>query len=743
MSSESSLDAAFGESLPLIFPPVAVHLLNALLAPHPSFSAISDYLAMDPVLSGRILHIANSPAAGLAIKAASLEQAARLLGLNEILKLVVSLGLHKRLQPLVPRNPEALYADWRLTVWSAMAAQALAERLDPALGQQAYLAAMLKDLPLFLAFCRRDLPPFLNRQEMALTGSAERLKAEKAFWGKTHPELAGDIAARWGFPEDLAAALLVQHEQEKAETLPPLGRCLALATRWAEILHCLNPDPAELLAFELTLKAMLGLSAEELTELRATCAGRFKAMLEHLGLSQSEARFRLYEHSPEAVRDMYFLASGITSGQTTAGLGLSLQSRLRAFWGLASWDAYLHGKSGGILFRCRSGALAPEIHLAAKDVSSPPDWKIFPFSGADSGFLALPAKEAPEAMPLFAHLLGLRIKSLASGPAGGASLDNLPLCLARLDASGVVLEASRALLDLADLPLLPPQTSLESLLRSRLKIPSATLERLKAQAPGQGLLVPVPGKPGESWYLALAQGADGEGCLFLGRAELAEELRQPATPAYQEALLAAIDEQVCLLTDSGMIFWDFSDQGALAGKNVFSIFRPEESFPAPWEPALLAGLEKPLRIGAAFSPGSSGQDAARPCALTIAPFRESEGKRLLLVIHAPDASPPGGKAPRADLRDSLTGLYSHSRFHLILEQEAAAARKNGSSLGILYCDLNNFQRINAQYGYRTGDALLTRLADCFAAAPESESRFVCRYEGDDFVILVPRANAAL
>ncbi|MDR2077224.1 MAG: HDOD domain-containing protein, partial [Desulfovibrio sp.] len=385
MSNIPSLDAAFGKSLHLTFPPVTVRLLNALLDPDPPLALISEYLSMDPLLSGRILHIANSPASSAGIKATSLDQAARILGLNELLKLVVSLSLQKRLQPLVARDPEALYADWRLTVWSAIAAQALAERLCPDLRRQAYLAAMLKDLPLFLAFCGPDLPPFLTREAMALLPSPERAEAEKAFWGKGHPELARDIAAAWGFPEDLAEALSAHHS--RAETLPPLQQCLSQATRWGELLHNRNPDPAELIAFELTLKALLGLSDEETAGLRQGCANRFNALLEQLGISRSKARFRLYEHSLKALQEMHFLALAVARPPVMA----ALRDQLRVFWGISSWDAHIRlpGETAGLLFRCREGILAPETRPTAAEAAPPPGWQTFPFSstGADIGFL--------------------------------------------------------------------------------------------------------------------------------------------------------------------------------------------------------------------------------------------------------------------------------------------------------------------------------------------------------------------
>jgi diguanylate cyclase (GGDEF)-like protein len=225
------------------------------------------------------------------------------------------------------------------------------------------------------------------------------------------------------------------------------------------------------------------------------------------------------------------------------------------------------------------------------------------------------------------------------------------------------------------------------------------------------------------------------GMSLKNRTEPPEKIRRPDPPSLQDALLAAMDARVCLLGDSGLILRDFSANPSLAGKNIFSLARPDASGAKTWDPAFLAGLTEPVRVGAAFLSGPT-----QPCVLTFSPLRDSAGKHFLLLIRA--AGPASDGKARAGHRDNLTGLCSPSRFHLILEQEAERARAENASLGILYCDLNNFRRINEQYGYLTGDALLARIADCLTVVLRGETRFACRYEGDDFVLLVPGADSA-
>src|SRR5690606_11216976 len=95
-------------------------------------------------------------------------------------------------------------------------------------------------------------------------------------------------------------------------------------------------------------------------------------------------------------------------------------------------------------------------------------------------------------------------------------------------------------------------------------------------------------------------------------------------------------------------------------------------------------------------------------------------------------------------RDALTGLYNHRAFQERLREEMARARRYGKPLALLYCDIDDFARINAELGYQIGDAILRRLADVLTADDSSgrlrESDVAARFGGEELVILLPETS---
>ncbi|HEU5057472.1 MAG TPA: EAL domain-containing protein [Kofleriaceae bacterium] len=95
-------------------------------------------------------------------------------------------------------------------------------------------------------------------------------------------------------------------------------------------------------------------------------------------------------------------------------------------------------------------------------------------------------------------------------------------------------------------------------------------------------------------------------------------------------------------------------------------------------------------------------------------------------------------------RDALTGLYNHRAFQERLREELARSRRYNKPLSLLYCDIDDFARINAELGYQTGDAVLRRLAEVLTASDSSgrlrESDVAARFGGEEIVILLPETS---
>jgi diguanylate cyclase (GGDEF)-like protein len=87
------------------------------------------------------------------------------------------------------------------------------------------------------------------------------------------------------------------------------------------------------------------------------------------------------------------------------------------------------------------------------------------------------------------------------------------------------------------------------------------------------------------------------------------------------------------------------------------------------------------------------------------------------------------------LQDGLTGLCNRE-FALDLLTKLAA---RGTKAGVMFIDLDNFKHFNDEYGHHVGDQVLInigkRLQNCVR-----ENDYVCRYAGDEFVVIVSDHN---
>src|SRR5690554_5327177 len=89
-------------------------------------------------------------------------------------------------------------------------------------------------------------------------------------------------------------------------------------------------------------------------------------------------------------------------------------------------------------------------------------------------------------------------------------------------------------------------------------------------------------------------------------------------------------------------------------------------------------------------------------------------------------------------RDPLTGLYN--RRHLDAQLlDNVVNRKADSNLCLLLIDIDHFKRINDEFGHQAGDQVLARLAGLLTSHCRS-SDIICRYGGEEFVVLLPEVT---
>ena len=91
--------------------------------------------------------------------------------------------------------------------------------------------------------------------------------------------------------------------------------------------------------------------------------------------------------------------------------------------------------------------------------------------------------------------------------------------------------------------------------------------------------------------------------------------------------------------------------------------------------------------------------------------------------------------------DPLTGALNRRAFALLAEKQVAQAARTGRPLAVLMMDLDHFKRINDTLGHSGGDATLCRFVAVAGDVLRAED-VLCRFGGEEFVALLPHAEAA-
>ena len=91
------------------------------------------------------------------------------------------------------------------------------------------------------------------------------------------------------------------------------------------------------------------------------------------------------------------------------------------------------------------------------------------------------------------------------------------------------------------------------------------------------------------------------------------------------------------------------------------------------------------------------------------------------------------------MTDMLTGLPNSRWLYMQLEQELSRARRTGKPLAVVVMDLDRFKPINDTYGHPVGDEVLRQVAESLRTQFRGMDS-VCRWAGDEFVVLLPEAD---
>ena len=193
-------------------PGVAIKLMEAIQKPDPNMREIVSLISFDTALSAKLLKIINSPFYGIANKITTVDQSIKLLGLNTVKNLSLSLILKTS---FIKKGPRGLnLADfWKDSLVGAIAAKLLAGRVKIKNPEDAFFLGLLKNIgSLTLAYLLPDQYAVVLSEIQTKKMSSRN--AEHQVFGFNHMDVGALLTQSWGLPETFHIPIQHHHGLE-------------------------------------------------------------------------------------------------------------------------------------------------------------------------------------------------------------------------------------------------------------------------------------------------------------------------------------------------------------------------------------------------------------------------------------------------------------------------------------------------------------------------------------------------
>ena len=213
--------------------PASVGRLHALLAREDwTMSELERVIALDQVLTVRLLHLANSVALGGARAVESVGEAVQRLGAMTVVNVATLEGVGGSLQQPLPSYRAGEGALFRHSMASLLAVEAMRNATRVPIPAAAFSAALLHDIGKLLLCQNTDSEYTGWIQRACEEGGLSRLEAEEEILEVQHGELGALMAMHWGLPEAIVAGIKYHHDPDNplAEPHTLVCRVTALAS---------------------------------------------------------------------------------------------------------------------------------------------------------------------------------------------------------------------------------------------------------------------------------------------------------------------------------------------------------------------------------------------------------------------------------------------------------------------------------------------------------------------------------
>ncbi|BCD97125.1 HDOD domain-containing protein [Marinagarivorans cellulosilyticus] len=238
-----SFDTLFSNAtrLPSI-PKIVQELIESFDDPDVDMDKISAKIAQEPVLTTKLLRVANSAHYGLPRQVSSVQDATIIMGFPAVRTLVMASGMVDSLE--MPSSLDKRQF-WLNAFEIAGCAKWLCKFKKGLDANTAFTAGLIHTIGQLLMYSA-DADKAGIVQAKVNTGE-ERLSAENEIFGYNHCEVGAELAKRWKFPEIINTGLKYQNSPKDATPASEIAALIYLAKHIVNM-HKDNPTPEELIS---------------------------------------------------------------------------------------------------------------------------------------------------------------------------------------------------------------------------------------------------------------------------------------------------------------------------------------------------------------------------------------------------------------------------------------------------------------------------------------------------------------
>ncbi|KAB2901213.1 MAG: diguanylate cyclase [Burkholderiaceae bacterium] len=223
------------------------------------------------------------------------------------------------------------------------------------------------------------------------------------------------------------------------------------------------------------------------------------------------------------------------------------------------------------------------------------------------------------------------------------------------------------------------------------------------------------------------------------RSALVAELRHAGVPEILEAGTGDVALELFKQRRPDLVLLDIK----LPGKDGYWVAQQmREAEPGDWTPIIfLSGLDSDLDVWRGIESG--GDDylvkPVKPIVLVakLRAMRRLLDMRRRLVAMSAELHLANQRLNEMVEVDALTGLVNRRGFDRILHSEILAARRDGTPLTLMLCDLDHFKAYNDAGGHVQGDSCLKEVGRLLREVCVRPRDIASRYGGEEFALILP------